>query len=297
MKLTGIHPALIATYDDHGAVSLERQAALIDHVLAQGVDGVFVSGSTGEAYLQSVTERQETISAAIEQVARRGPVIAHTGCLDTRTTVALTEYAVAAGADAVSAVTPVYYHYDEAQFEAYFRAVSAAAGKTPLIAYHIPARSHVELSPDFFLRLAHDGVLQGLKYTATDLYPLAEVVRRAPQDFLVYNGSDEVLLGGLALGAHGGIGSTYNAIGRVYRRIVDLAAAEDFSAARQHQAIANRFISEMNNYDFLVFLRQVLRHDGVETGHGRSPLPRITDAQQRAIDDVLSTLFAKESHR
>ncbi|WP_147916822.1 dihydrodipicolinate synthase family protein [Ruania zhangjianzhongii] len=297
MNLAGIHPALIATYDDKGALSMERQAALIDHVLGQGVDGVFVSGSTGEAYLQSVSERQETISAAIEQVAGRGPVIAHTGSLDTRTTLALTEYAVAAGADAVSAVTPVYYHYEEAQFEAYFREVSAAAGQTPLIAYHIPGRSHVQLSPDFFLRLADDGVLQGLKYTATDLYPLAEVVRRAPQDFLVYNGSDEVLLGGLALGAHGGIGSTYNAIGRVYRRIFDLAAAEDLTAARHHQTIANRFISEMNNYDFLVFLRQVLRHDGVETGHGRAPLPTVTDAQQRVIDDVLSTFSAKESHR
>ncbi|WP_277049778.1 dihydrodipicolinate synthase family protein [Ruania albidiflava] len=292
MNLAGIHAALIATYDDHGALSLDRQAGLIDHVLGQGVDGVFVSGSTGEAYLQSVAERQESISAAIEQVGGRGPVIAHTGSLDTRTTVALTEHAVAEGADAVSAVTPVYYHYEEAELATYFRTVSAAAGPVPLIAYHIPARSHVQLSPDFFIRLAEDGILQGLKYTATDLYPLAEVVRRAPQGFLVFNGSDEVLLGGLALGAHGGIGSTYNAIGGVYRRLVDLLAASDLAAARHQQEVANRFINEMNNYDFLVFLRQVLHHDGVHTGHGRGPLPTITDAQQHAINDVLPTLFA-----
>ncbi|MGO1568242.1 MAG: dihydrodipicolinate synthase family protein [Brachybacterium sp.] len=294
MKISGIHAALIAAYDDHGGLNLEGQGALIDHVLGQGVDGVFVSGSTGEAYLQSVDERRATITAAVEQVAGRGPVIAHTGCLDTRTSLALTEHAVDAGADAVSAVTPVYYSYDEAQFAAYFRELSAVAGSTPLIAYHIPGRSHVDLSPDFFLRLAHDGVLQGLKYTATDLFPFAEVIRQAPPDFVVFNGSDEVLLGGLALGAHGGIGSTYNVIGGVYRQLADHVAAGDFGAARRMQGIANDFIAQMGRYDFLLFLRQALRHAGIETGHGRAPLPTITDAQQHQIDDVLSTLLTQE---
>lgn len=296
MKLAGIHAALIAAYDDRGELSLERQGELIDHALRQGVDGVFVSGSTGEAYLQSIDERKATISAAIEQVDGRGPVIAHTGSLDTRTAITLTEHAGQAGAAAVSSVTPIYYHYDEAQFEAYFRELSAAAGQTPLIAYHIPGRSHVQLSPDFFLRLANDGVLQGLKYSATDLYPLAEMARKAPHDFLVFNGSDEVLLGGLALGAHGGIGSTYNAIGWVYRRLVDLAAAGKFDSARHMQHLANQFIAEMSNFDFLLFLRQALRHGGIQTGHSRGPLPTITDAQQHEINDVLSTLLTKESH-
>lgn len=297
MRLAGLHAALIAAYDDRGALSMDRQAQLIDHILGQGVDGLFVSGSTGEAYLQSLAERKETITGAVEQVGGRAPVIAHTGSIDTRSSIELTEHAVAAGADAVSAVTPIYYHYEEPQHEAFFRDLSAAAGTTPLIAYHIPGRSHVQLPPEFFLRLADDGVLQGLKYTATDLYPLAEMVRRTPRDFIVYNGSDEVLLGGLALGAHGGIGSTYNAVGWVYRRILDLFAAGEIAAARRAQDVANWFIHEMNNYDFLLFLRQALRHDGVETGHGRAPLPTISDSQQHAITEVLSTLSAKEPHR
>lgn len=299
MRLDGVLAALIAAYDDDGAISLERQASLIEHILGQGVDGVFVSGSTGEAYLQSVEERQESIAAAVGQVAGRGPVIAHTGSLDTRTTIRLTEHAVAAGADAICAITPIYYHYDEDQHERYFREVAAAAGATPVIAYHIPGRTHTQLPPRFFLRLAHEGVLQGLKYTATDLYSLTEVVRQAPPDFLVYNGSDEVLLGGLALGAHGGIGSTYNAIGSVYVRIKAHAAAGDLVSARREQAVANRFIDEMNNYDFLVFLREVLRRDGVETGHGRSPLPTVTEDERRAINEflALSVPYHEESYR
>ncbi|MGO1510246.1 MAG: dihydrodipicolinate synthase family protein [Actinomycetaceae bacterium] len=295
MSLIGLHAALIATYDDSGAFSAERQGRLIDHVLGQGLDGVFVSGSTGEAYLQSIAERRESISAAVDQVAGRGVVIGHVGAMDTRGTIELAEHAVAAGVDAVSAVTPIYYQYSEAQLEQYFRDVAAASGPTPVVAYHIPGRTHVELSPTFFLRLADDGVIQALKYTSTDVYPLAEVARRAPEDLVVLNGSDEVLLGGLVLGARGGIGSTYNAIGSIYRKVVERHAAGDLAGAGRAQWRANRFIEAMNHHDFLVFLRQVLRHDGVKTGVGRAPLPAVTAEQQRHIDEFLTTFRSEES--
>jgi N-acetylneuraminate lyase len=282
VNIRGIAPALVATYDDGGAVSLDRQADLIDHVLAQGVDGVFVSGSTGEAFFQAVDERKAVISAAVEQVAGRGFVIAHTGALDTRSTIALTEYASAVGVDAISAITPVYYEYDEEGYARFYREVAAACDK-PLIAYHIPGRAHAPLSADFFVRLAEEGTLQGLKYTSTDLYPLAEVLRRMPEDFTVYNGNDEVLLGGLALGAHGGIGSTYNTIGTTYVRLLANVRAGRLEAAVRDQWAANAFIREMSRYDFLVFLREVLRLQGVATGHGRAPLPTVTDEQRELI--------------
>lgn len=299
MKLEGLHAALIASYDDTGALSLERQAALIDHVLSRGVDGIFVSGSTGEAYLQSVDERKATISASVEQMAGRGPVIAHTAALDTRTSLELTEHAVAAGADAVSAVTPIYYHYDEAELAQYYRDVASAAGETPVIAYHIPGQTHVDLQPEFFVRLANDGVLQGLKYTSTDLYPLAEIIRLRPPGFLVYNGSDEVLLGGLSLGADGGIGSTYNAIASVYANLRQSLAAGDISDARRAQETANAFIGEMNNFNFLVFLREVLAHEGILTGQCRSPLPRATDEERRTLRMLMDDTheIAKERNR
>lgn len=292
MKLEGLHAALIASYDDTGALSLERQAALIDHVLSRGVDGIFVSGSTGEAYLQSVDERKATISASVEQMAGRGPVIAHTAAMDTRTSLELTEHAVATGADAVSAVTPIYYHYEEAEHEQYYRAVASAAGDTPVIAYHIPGQTHVDLGPEFFVRLAEEGVLQGLKYTSTDLYPLAEAIRQFPPGFVVYNGSDEVLLGGLSLGAVGGIGSTYNAIGAVYARVRDALAAGDLDAARAAQYSANEFIQVMNGYGFIAFLREVLRYQGVETGTSRKPLPSLTSEAADALNSQLGRLTA-----
>lgn len=289
MIADGLMAALITSYDDEGKISLERQADLIDHVLMQGLQGLFVSGSTGEAYLQTVDERIHTISGAIEHVDGRAAVVAHTAAMDTPTTISLTERAVEAGADAIAVVTPIYYIYDDAQFEQYFRDVAAASSDVPVIAYHIPARTHVDLSPDFFVKLAHEGILQGLKYTSTNLYPLAEVARKAPQEFRIFNGSDEVLLGGLALGAHGGIGSTYNVIGAVYATLVENFRASELRSARLQQDLANQFIEEMNGYDFLVFLREALRFRGIETGHGRRPLPTITSEEHDRIFGFLTS--------
>lgn len=296
MSLAGMHAALIAAYDDVGRIDRERQAALIDHVLGHGLDGLFVSGSTGESNLHTLQERKDIVSSAVAHVAGRATVIAHTGGIETASSVALTEHATEAGADAISAITPFYYRYDEAGHERYYRAI-AAATDLPVIAYHIPGATHVNLGANFFIRLADDGVLQGLKYTATDLLPLAEVARSAPDGFTVFNGSDEVLLGGLALGAHGGIGSTYNVIGPTYVRIGELAAAGDFDAARREQAHANAFIDTMSSHDFLVFLREMLRIDGIETGHGRDPLPTITSAERDAIRGVAAAFLEKAKER
>lgn len=295
MSLRGVHAALIAAYDDAGRIDTNRQAVLIDHVLGHGLDGLFVSGSTGESNLHSLEERKEVISSSVEQVAGRVTVIAHTGGIETANAVALTEHATEAGADAISAITPFYYRYGEAGYDRYYRAI-ADATDLPVIAYHIPGSTHVDLGADFFVKLANDGVLQGLKYTSTDLLPLAEVARSVPEDFIVYNGSDEVLLGGLALGAHGGIGSTYNVIGATYVRIRELVAAGHLSAARREQAHANAFIKTMGSYDFLVFLREMLRIDGIETGHGREPLPAVTTTERAAIRRAATTFLdsAKE---
>lgn len=288
MTLKGIIPALVAAYDDDGAVSLERHAALLDHVIGHGVHGVFVGGSTGEAYLQTTEERKRVLAATVEHVAGRVKVIAHTGCVDTRSTIELTRYANELGVDAVSAVTPIYYHYDRSTYRRFFREVSAECD-VPFVAYHIPARTHADLDARFFIELAADGVIQGLKYTSTDLYPMFEVIRDAPDDLVVFNGSDEVLLGGLALGAVGGIGSTYNAIGSVYLEVYRAAERGDLDDARRQQGLANHFVQHMARHDFLVFLREILRLQGVETGSNRSPLPVAGDQERQRIRQAVAS--------
>lgn len=286
MPLSGIMPALVTSYDADGEIDLARNRTLVDALVGAGVDGLFISGSTGEALLHTLDERRRLMTACVDEVGGRATVIAHVGQIDVATTLDLTRFAVAQGVDAVSAVTPIYYYLDEAAHAAYYRQIAdVLGGSVPLVAYHIPSRTGVQLGPGFFLDLAHEGVIQGLKYTSTDLYPLTEVRRDAPESFAIFNGSDEVLLGGLALGADGGIGSTYNALPRLYSELAAAAAGGDLATARTLQSLANRFIEEMNGYNFIAFLRAVLERQGFSMGASRAPLPSLDDAQRAAINN------------
>lgn len=284
MPLSGIMPALITAYDDSGRLDLERNGRLVDALIGAGVDGLFISGSTGEALLHTLDERRTLMTACVEAVDRRVSVIAHVGQIDVATTLDLTRFAVEQGVDAVAAVTPIYYYLDASAHADYYRRIAdALGGATPLIAYHIPSRTGVELGPDFFLELANEGVIQGLKYTSTDLYPLAEVRRSAPEGFLVYNGADEVITGGLALGADGGIGSTYNAVPRLYLDLRAAVLAGNLAEARRLQALANTFIGEMFGYNFISFLRAALERQGIAMGASRAPLPGLDAAQHARV--------------
>ncbi|MSS84635.1 hypothetical protein FYJ24_07625 [Actinomycetaceae bacterium WB03_NA08] len=273
--MTTLLAALIACYDENGSVDVGRQKELIDYVLSQGIDGLFVSGSTGEAFTQSIEERKRTIAAAVQHVDGRAKVYAHVSALNTAESIELARYAAEVGVDALSAVSPIYYQYSEADCRDFYTTI-ARATDLPLFAYHIPSRTHQELSPRFFTQLGAEGVLQGIKYTSTDLYPLTELVGMAPEGFTILNGSDEVLLGGLALGADGGVGSTYNVIGGLYRGIAEAFAQQDMEQASDLQQRANRYIAVMNAGNFLAFLRASLVHLGIETGQSRRPLPPTT---------------------
>lgn len=295
--MRGIIPALLTAYDEHGSFDVDRSNALIDRLIDDGVDGLFIGGSTGESFLQSTDERMTALESAAEHIAGRIGVIAHVGALDTPTTLRLAEFASTLQISALSAVTPIYYALTPQAHADYYRSL-AAVTELPLIAYHIPGRSGVDLPAEWFLELAEEGVIQGVKYTSTDLYPLIEMRRSAPEGFLVYNGSDEVLLGGLAMGADGGIGSTYNAIPGVYRAIWNAFETGDIDAARTHQAEANHFIAEMNNYNFLAFLRQILEIRGLRMGNSRRPLPSLSPEQHELIaariadDPILNRIIA-----
>jgi N-acetylneuraminate lyase len=280
--MKGIFPALVSGYDDQGELDVPATLKLVDRLLGAGVHGLFIGGTAGEGVVQSVDERKRLVDATIGHVANRVPVIAHIGTLVTDTTIELARHAQAAGADAVAAVTPFYYDIPNVALANHYRAVAAAVD-LPLYGYHIPSLTGRSLDAGWFLELADEGVLAGLKYSSSDLGTMARIAEYSPDDFDLYNGSDDVLLGGLLFGASGGVGSTYNVMPEVFVAIYEAAQAGDIALARRLQRIVNLLIEKLEPHDFLAFLREVLRLQGVDIGVSRMPLPSLTDAAAQTI--------------
>ncbi len=282
-KFTGIWPALVTPLDDRGRVNAPVVQRLVDDLLAAGVAGFYICGSTGEGVLLSAGQRQEMAEVTVNAASGRVPVMVHVGSLSTEVAVVLTQHAALAGAEAVSAIPPFYYDYPFSAVLGHYRAI-ADASELPLYLYHMPASTGVSLSAEQLLQLCSLDGVAGLKYTSRDLYTLVRILgERDPERLNVLAGSDEVFLASLALGVDGAIGTTYNFMPRLYVDILQAAVSGDYAAARALQYTASRIIESLLPFGVIPATKALLTMLGYPVGQGVAPLARIEGEQAKLL--------------
>ncbi|MFE5319305.1 N-acetylneuraminate lyase [Paenibacillus sp. NPDC056579] len=281
-KFKGIIPALITPYDGEGKISESATRKIVRHLIDKQVDGFYLSGSTGEGFLQSVGERQSFLEIVVDEVRGVVPVIAHVGAMDTATCVELTKHAALAGADAVSSVAPFYYKHGQEQVRGHYLDIATAAD-IPLIIYHFPAMTGVQSTVRFYEELSKVDNIIGVKFTSKDTFELQQLIEACGPDFRVFNGPDECLLAGLAFGCCGAIGSTYNIMPELFVELYRAFQTGDLAAARKLQAKANRVIAELLKYDFIAFEREILHLQGIEVGSPRKPIQQLSSEERLQI--------------
>ncbi len=264
-----IFAAMLTPMRTDGSIAPEAVPALVDYIVGQGVHGVYAGGSTGEAMMQSVEERQDLLTAVTECAASRCTVIAHVGAAATQDAVRLAEHAAKAGCHALSAVPPYYYRHCIDAVADHYHAIVAATD-LPLIIYNIPALSGTEFTKESLLELLTHPKISGVKYTAPNLFEFDQLRRAAP-DKKFFFGTDEMFLGAAAMGTDGGIGSTYNLIGSHYVGIEAAVAENDIARARELQTRANTLISILIETGVVAGLKHAMRRVGVPLGPCRAP--------------------------
>lgn len=240
-NLQGVMPALLTPFNQQQQVDTDSLRRLVRFNVEQGVDGLYVGGSTGEAFLQSIQEREQVLEIVAEEAKGKVTLIAHVGAISTQESQTLGAAAHRYGFDAVSAVTPFYYPFSFNEHCDHYRAVIDSSGGLPMVVYNIPALSGVKLTLDQIATLISLPGVGALKQTSGDLYEM-EKIRRAHPELVLYNGYDEIFASGLLAGADGGIGSTYNVMGWRYLAIKRAIQEGDVSRAMQLQSECNQVI-------------------------------------------------------
>ena len=272
-RIAGAFPAFITPYGPDGSVNVEMIRRLAAYHLEQGAHGFFVCGSTGEGLYLTPDERMLVARSLIETVAGQVPVIVHVGTVGTNDAVLLAKDAKKAGADAVSSLPPIYYKVGIEGMIRHIRAIAQAA-ELPTYYYHIPALTGVELDGDELVQAftSVEGVA-GLKFTHSDMYFLWSILDAAKGRLRVFNGADQMLFHGLATGACGGIGSTYNYQMRTIAGIYNAYKAGDIEKARELQWKANRVIRVLfRNGGNLACEKAIMKLLGFDVGPPRSPM-------------------------
>lgn len=212
-RIEGILTAMVTPFDADLRVSEASTARLVEHLLANGSDGIVVAGTTGEAPTLSDDEQIALIGHVVELVAGRATVIAGAGSNDTRHACRLTERACALGVDAILSVTPYYNRPNRAGVIRHFEAVADAAD-CPVILYNIPTRTGINMPPDLLAELAQIDRIAGVKQANADEVMLID-------GLALYAGNDDLLRSVLDLGGAGGILVASHIVGPQMRRMVD----------------------------------------------------------------------------
>lgn len=258
-QLRGVMAALLTPFDANEKLDTESLRRLVRFNIQQGIDGLYVGGSTGEAFVQSIAEREQVLEIVAEEAKGKMTLIAHVGTVSTHESQQLAQAANRYGFDAVSAVTPFYYPFSFEEHCAHYRAVTDAADGLPMVVYNIPALSGVKLTLDQIDTLVTLPGVGALKQTSGDLFQM-EQIRRAHPDLVLYNGYDEIFASGLMAGADGGIGSTYNIMGWRYTGIAKALKEGDVVSAQRLQAQCNEVIDLLIKVGVFRGLKTVLHY-------------------------------------
>lgn len=277
--LAGMYAALMTGMADDGGFCPDRQRALNAYVLGQGLDGLYVGGSSGESGLLGVDEllHQQEIVA---EDAVNTTLIAHVGAPSLRDSISLARNAKKLGYQGLSALPPHAYPFSDIEILAYYRELQAATD-LPLIVYEVPVRTGRPIALEVLVEILSLPHVAGLKFTSTDMFKLSMLRRLCPEATLFY-GFDEVYLSGAVLGADGGIGTTYNLLGRLYMALDAAIKTGDLAEAQRLQSVSARFVEGLLDTGVLPGMKAAFRALGIEVGPTRAPmLMRISDGDAR----------------
>lgn len=245
-KFRGVIPAFYACYDEEGKVSPEGVRALTRYFIESGVKGVYVGGSSGECIYQTVADRKLVLENIVDEAKGRLTIIAHVACNSTKESMELAKHAESLGVDAIAAIPPIYFRLPEHAIAKYWNDISSAAPNTDFVIYNIPQLAGVALTPSLLKEMLKNPRVIGVKNSSMPIQDIQTFKSIAGEDSVVFNGPDEQLIGGLLMGADGGIGGTYGAMPGLFIKMYNLVKTgtpENLALAREMQYAVNDIIA------------------------------------------------------
>ena len=294
-KYRGVIPAFYACYDDAGEVSPARVRALTRHLIAKGVKGVYVGGSSGECIYQSVADRKVTLEHVIAEAEGRLTVIAHVACNNTRDSRELARHAESLGVDAIAAIPPIYFHLPEHAVARYWNDISAAAPNTDFVIYNIPQLAGTALTMPLFAEMRKNPRVAAVKNSSMPVQDIQQFKAAGGPDFVVFNGPDEQFVGGRAMGADGGIGGTYAVMPELFLKADALVRAGEVEKACRLQYDINEIIAAMCacRGNLYAVMKEILRlRERLDVGGVRPPLPALAPEDRPQVERAAAMIDA-----
>lgn len=288
---------LVTPYGEDQSVDHGKLAALATHLVDNGfADSLILSGTTGEFHTQTFAERVAILETVKKAVGGRVPLIAGVGCTSTIETIALGKEAEKLGFDTVMVVAPYYTKPAQQEIHNHFVKVAEALSDLNIMLYNIPIFTGVNIDPDTVGKLAALDNIVAIKEEA-ELNPkqMTAFLNATPEDFIVYNGDDTMVLEAFTQGGEKRIGGVVSGashvVGDYIRKMIDTFLAGNIAeaAAMQRKLYPLLKVMGINGRTNPVCLwKDAIRLTGGDAGLPRLPLTPGTPEEVEAVRKALS---------
>ena len=295
-KLTGLIAAPHTPFDANGEVNYPVIDRIAEHLIRQGVKGAYVCGTTGEGIHCSVEERKKIAERWVAASQGQLSITLHTGALSIADALELSRHAETLDIFATSVIGPCFFKPSTVDdLVEYCRIIAAAAPSKGFYYYH-SGMSGLSLDMEQFLIAAADKIpnLSGMKFNSADMYEFQRCLRVNNRQFDIPFGVDEFLPAGLACGAVGAVGSTYNYAAPLYHRLIESFNRGDHQdvAACMDKVIA--IIRILVQYGGVAAGKLAMQLHEIDVGDPRRPLRPMASEQKRvALEAFRAADFIK----
>jgi N-acetylneuraminate lyase len=284
-KMKGAFSAIFTPFDDSNQVNFDMLTQIANYQIEQGINGFFVTGSTGEGLLLSYEERAAVIKHVAHIVQNRATVVAHVGHPSTDFAKRLAIDSAAAGVDWIGSVAPIYHG---TTFEGSMRHYDSISNATdlPFMIYSLGGVVDPTRDAAFF----EMPNVCGLKYTGANFFSVQQLMRNVDRPVALMSGFDEQFVAGQSFGFHGGIGSTYNFGPKFYADIYQHYQSGSIHEAAKLQTDINRVTHLMVQYENWSYRKAIMKYIGFDCGPCRAPYAPLTDEEYAAFAEKLDEL-------
>ena len=293
--IEGLVAAPFTAMNPDCSINLEVVEKQANFLYDNGVQGVFICGTTGESMSLNTEERKDIAQRWVETSPAGLKVIIHVGHTSIEDCKTLGAHAQKIGAWGIGAMGPSFFIPANVEDLVSFCAeVAGSAPDLPFYYYHMPSITHINFPMISFLEHASDKILNlaGIKYTYEDLMDYQLCLNYDDGRYDILFGRDEILVCAMTLGARGAVGSTYNFAAPLYNKLIKAFDSGDIQQARelQKQSIDMIQVLIKSPGSFNAVGKAIMTMLGIDCGPVRSPLSNITQLQYQNLKAELEKI-------
>ena len=283
---TGAGVAIITPMLEDGSVDYAGLGKNIDFQIENGTDAIIICGTTGESSTLDDKEHRECIRFAVEHTHNRIPVIAGTGCNDTKYAIELSQEAQELGADGLLIVTPYYNKTTQRGLVAHYNAIADSVN-LPIILYNVPSRTGVGFDVNTVAALAEHKNIAAIKEASGNIGYTAKVAAKCGDKIDIYSGNDDMIVPIMSLGGKGVISVLSNVLPKETHQMTQYCLENNFAAAAEMQLKYLRLINDLFMEVNPIPVKDAMNQLGMPSGPCRMPLLDMSDEHKAAMQATL----------